>query len=503
MTALQWAEHVSPAIVGRGATLSAPREFERTGKLSVRNPRTGVVDFEFIPPTRTVLASIAQRLRGAQVRWATLPLAQRIDSMHGLRRELVARRKELVAALVEDTGRDVVAVAELASTLALIDRWCALVPRLSVQDETQSCAVDSPVVLSRYVPHPLVGVVSSYQRPLTMALLDAIPALLAGCAVQVMPGESAPRFCFPLSDCIAQVKPLSDVLAIAPGAPDRAEALIEQADVICFNGEMPAAHSVAEYAARHAIPIYTESAGRAPAIVTANVDLDIAARVVARASWLSTGHERQPIERVYVDHRVATAFIEKLVAHATRIRHDPAAKSCGLGLVGPFIRHEHVGSTAIQMADAVARGARVWCGGRIEVAGGHWLSPTIVTDFDRQAQIMRETIYGPLLPVTSFRDLEEAANLVNESPNCRSAAILARTLKEARDFARRLHATSISLNDSIVESAILDTGSYSVLAPGTGCSSTGESAYLRFLRRQILLCTHGDAQPSVLGEPDP
>jgi acyl-CoA reductase-like NAD-dependent aldehyde dehydrogenase len=115
---------------------------------------------------------------------------------------------------------------------------------------------------------------------------------------------------------------------------------------------------------------------------------------------------------------------------------------------------------------------------------------------------MRETIYGPLLPIMSFRDLEDAANLVNESPNCRSAAILARTLEEARDFARRLHATSISLNDSILESAILDTESYSVLAPGTGCSSTGESAYLRFLRRQILLCTHGDAHASVLGEPD-
>lgn len=235
-------------------------------------------------------------------------------------------------------------------------------------------------------------------------------------------------------------------------------------------------------------------------MVPANADLDIAARVVAQASWLSTGHERQPIERVYVDHRVASAFIEKLVARATRLRPDPAANSRRPGLCGPFIRHEHAGIAAAQIADAMARGARVLCGGHIEQAGGHWLPPTIITDLDRQTQLMRETVYGPSLPVVSYRDLEEAVNLVNESPNSRSAGILARTLDEARDIGRRLHASSISLNDGILESPILDTASYSVLAPGTGGSSTGEAAFLRFLRRQVLLCTHGDAQSLALGE---
>ena len=110
--------------------MSEPREFGRTGKLSVRSPRTGVVVFEFLPPTREAPASCAQRLRTAEVHWATLPFEQRIDALHGLRRQLVARRRKLVAALAEDTGRDVVAVAELAFTLAMIDRWCSLAPGL-------------------------------------------------------------------------------------------------------------------------------------------------------------------------------------------------------------------------------------------------------------------------------------------------------------------------------------------------------------------------------------
>ena len=209
-------------------------------------------------------------------------------------------------------------------------------------------------------------------------MLDTIPALLAGCAVLVKPSEVTPRFVAPLMASVREFPELAAVLAIVTGDGQTGAALIEQVDAVCFTGSVATGRKVAEACARRFIPAFLELGGKDPVIVLDSADPDRAAAVVLRASVQATGQACQSLERVYVHERVAAAFLERLVARADAVPLNyPDSRR---GQVGPLIFARQAEIIAGQLADAVAKGARILTGGTIENhGGGLWLRPTVVT----------------------------------------------------------------------------------------------------------------------------
>lgn len=466
-----------------------------TGELiEVRNPRSGEVDYRFNAPSAEELATTLDRLRSAQRVWAARPLTERIEILRRWRSEWVARQAEIARALSIDTGRYLIATSEVQSVTGMIDRWTNLVPTLAAEEELRSATLPTISYRSQYVPYGLVGIISPWNFPVSLCFIDAVPALLAGCAVFVKPSEVTPRFVAPAMESIAVVPELAAVFHIQPGGRATGEQLVERSDVVCFTGSVATGRQVASNAARHFIPAFLELGGNDPLIITASADLERATDVALRATCLATGQACQSLERVYVDRKIFDAFVKRLVEKASAIA--PNWPDIHSGTIGPFIFGKQAETVAAQLADAVAKGAKVLCGGQIEDHGGKWLRPTVLVDVHHGMQIMSEETFGPVIPVMPFDSIEEAIELANDGVYGLSAGVIAGSLEEAEAIGRQIDAGGISLNDGSLTAMCHEMEKHSFKLSGMGGSRMGPAGYLRFFRRKVLIRQHG--QPATM-----
>jgi acyl-CoA reductase-like NAD-dependent aldehyde dehydrogenase len=479
--------------------MSAAAPIPSVAPLQVRNPRTGQVDHEFAPPSTEELARIAAALRESQVGWRDAGVDHRVAVMQRFKAALLARRDEIAAALSIDTGRRMIAIGEVGSTVGAIDRWCREAPSLLVPpDAKTSIAVPSIRYRNQYVPYPLVGVISPWNFPLILSLIDAIPALLAGCAVLVKPSEVTPRFAEPLRRAIGDVPELARVLAIHPGAGPTGAALIPLVDVVCFTGSVKTGKVVAEACARAFVPVFLELGGKDPVIVTETADVDRAAETVLRASVLSTGQACQSLERVYVHERIYEPFVQALAAkaNATGITWPDADR----GAIGPFIWGRQAEIVAQQIADAVSKGARILAGGTIEDHGGKWLRPTVLVDVTHEMSVMTEETFGPVMPVMKYRTADEAVRLANDGIYGLSGAVIAGSLEEAERIGERIDAGGISINDGALTGMMHECEKHSFKLSGMGGSRMGPAGLTRFLRKKAIIVQTGT--PSCIAQFD-
>lgn len=454
--------------------------------VSVRNPRNGKLDYSFGAPSGEELHGLAQSLRRAQPAWAARPVEQRIAVLGQWRAALMRHRDAIVERLTVDTGRHLIAVTEHAGVVASIEHWCQLAPGLLAEQEGRSQANPAITFRSQLVPYALAGVISPWNFPLTLSLIDAVPALLAGAAVLIKPSEVAPRFAEPLSQAVDDVPELAAVLSVMPGDGKTGATLIDLVDVVCFTGSVATGREVAEAAARAFIPAFLELGGKDPVIVTATADVPRAAAIVLRASALATGQACQSLERIYVHASIYEEFVAQLVKQACRVTLNwPELHQ---GQLGPLIYERQADVIAEQIRDAKARGARVVCGGEIERhGGGCWIRPTVLVDVDHGMKIMTEETFGPIMPVMKYESMDEAVELANDSVYGLSAAVIAGTPEEAEAIGRRLDAGGISLNDGALTGVMYEAEKHSFKLSGLGGSRMGAAGLTRFLRKKALI----------------
>jgi acyl-CoA reductase-like NAD-dependent aldehyde dehydrogenase len=462
--------------------------------VKVRNPRTGQQDYVIEPLDRAQVDAVAQRLRAAQPAWAAKGPEDRPEALRALAAAVADRREAIAAALTLDTGRRAISAIEVDGTVRLLERWAAAAPALiaRAQGEPRPSATPGITVATRLVPYPLAGVISPWNFPLTLALIDAVPALAAGCAVVVKPSEVTPRFIRPLMEAVAAVPELPLVLIEGDGVTGAA--MIGSVDYVAFTGSVATGRKVAAAAAAAFIPASLELGGKDPMIVLGSAEPVWAAAVALRASVVNTGQACQSIERVYVARGIAPMFLDALVAAALAARLN--AEDIGAGEVGPFIFARQAEIVQAQIDDAVAQGARVLSGGTVEkIGGGLYLRPTVLTDVPPDARLLREETFGPVIPVTPFDSVDEAVALANTGEFGLSAAVLAGDPAEAEAVAVRLNAGAVSINDGALTSMVWDAEKSSFGMSGMGPSRMGDSGLLRFLRRQVLLHQTGRALP--------
>ena len=263
--------------------MATPQPFAATARLEVRNPRTGSADYEFAPPTEAELAARCQALRVAQAGWSAAGLEARCDVMRRFADALDAHQADIVAALATDTGRTHIAAGELASATRNVRRWCGRAADVVRTQEFQSKIMPTLRVGHQLVPYPLVGVISPWNFPLALSLIDAVPALVAGCAVLIKPSEVTPRFAEPLRRAIGAVPELAAVFDVVQGGRDTGAQLISKVDAICFTGSVATGRKVGMAAAEHFIPAFLELGGKDPAIVLPTADLEAASDGILRS----------------------------------------------------------------------------------------------------------------------------------------------------------------------------------------------------------------------------
>ncbi len=456
--------------------------------IQVSNPRTGSSDYSFIAAEAADVASSCVELRLAQKEWAAYPIEQRCQIMRQWRDAIAAHHQQITSALTIDTGRHMVSAIEVDSVIDRIEYWCDVVPDLmqSANIESTSVMVPSVNFQTLKIPYALVGVISPWNVPLILGLIDAIPALLAGSAVIIKPSEVTPRFAEPLQETIDTVPALAKVLKLVLGAEETGKALIENIDTICFTGSVATGKKVAVSAAENFIPAFLELGGKDPAIVLADADLDAAATGILRSAAGLTGQTCQSLERIYVHNSVFSEFVELLVEKAQQIKLNyPDVNN---GHIGPFIFAEQGKKVQEQIDDAILHGAIIRSGGEVQtLGGGKYCEPTVLTNVNHDMKIMQEETFGPLIPVMPFATIDDAITLANDTEYGLSASVFSSDIDTAKKVAVQINAGAIGINDGSMTAAAHDVEKNSFLNSGMGASRMGSTGFLRFFRSRSLL----------------
>ena len=407
-------------------------------------------------------------------------------------RELAAafgRHKErMFLALAADTGRQRIANVEAGAVQGFIALALANGPKVLAPGPEQPASFPNIVGRRQLVPYPVVGVIAPWNFPLVLSMVDAVPALMAGCAVVLKPSEVTPRYVDPLRAILAEVPAIDAVVRIVRGPGTTGADLIDHVDAVVCTGSVRTGRIVAEHAARRFIPAFLELGGKDAVIVTRDADLERASTAVLRAAVQATGQACQSLERVYVDAAVCAEFLRRLVAKARAI-----GLTCDgtAGQVGPFIMARQADIVREHIADALARGARLECGGHIVERGGLWCEPTVLTGVDHSMKVMTEETFGPVIPVMPYTSIDEAVRLANDGEYGLSANVLAGDETAALAIAERLEAGFVSINDISMSSFVADFEWEGFRFSGLGRSRMGPAGIARYLRVKAIVTNRG------------
>jgi succinate-semialdehyde dehydrogenase/glutarate-semialdehyde dehydrogenase len=461
--------------------------------LPVRNPRTGKIDFSLVVTPPDEVTAKARRLRENQQAWAAMGLDGRIGVMRRWLGEVAKRKDAIAEADACDTGGCHTSYLQGFITMGNIGGWiedaAAALDRAMFAGPSRS--MPEVEVRTQLVPYPLVGVISPWNAPMMLALLDAVPALFAGSAVLLKPSEITPRFIEPLFESVKAVPELAAVFDFVMGDGATGQSVIGEVDLVCFTGSVPTGRKIAVACAERLIPCFLELGGKDPVIVTAGADLDRATTAVLRGAVHATGQVCFSVERIYVDERIRDDFVAMLVEKARKVRvnsDDPRA-----GHLHPFTFAPQAGMVERHLEDAVAKGARILTGGKVEeIGGGLYMYPTIVTGVDHSMLLMRDETFGPILPVMPFSTVDEAVALANDTDFGLTASVIAGDEAEALPIAERVNAGAVFIQDTFLtfgKNRTVGTNSFGF--SGLGGSRTGPESILRFVRRKALMTQHG------------
>jgi acyl-CoA reductase-like NAD-dependent aldehyde dehydrogenase len=202
-----------------------------------------------------------------------------------------------------------------------------------------------------------------------------------------------------------------------------------------------------------------------------------------------------------VDATIHDRLVAALKEQAARVEINYPRISAGH--IGPFIFSHQADIVRAHLDDALAKGARIECGGEIIDRGGKWLKPTILTGVDHRMLVMTEETFGPVIPVMKFDTVDEGVALANETSYGLSASVFAGDVEEAVAVAQRLDGGAISINDGSLTAMVHEAENDCFRLSGLGRSRMGASGIARYFRKKAILINRGaPADIGDYGEPE-
>jgi acyl-CoA reductase-like NAD-dependent aldehyde dehydrogenase len=463
--------------------------------IRVQNPATGET-LEEIPcaDAATTEAAVA-RARAAQPAWAALPFEERARALRRLAR---AMRDDngFVDTLSAESGkpRYEAELIELFYTLELTRYYTGRTGRRALRDELRH-----PLVFAnkraRVVRHPrgVVGVIGPWNFPLLNNYADCVGPLVAGNTVVLKPSDQTPLTSLRVAALWKKLGLPAGVLEVVPGRGEAGAALAATADMIFFTGSAAVGRQIAATAAARLIPAVLELGGKSAMIVLADADLPRAAHAAVWSGFAGSGQVCIRTERVLVEAAVADRFAALCAEAIARLRQAspqlgrPDASDVDVGAVTFAPQMARAES---QIADAVAKGARLLAGGaRRPDLGGQFFAPTLLVGATAEMEVMRQETFGPVLPIMQVADAEEALRVANDSPLGLSGSIWSADIPRARSLARRLQTGSVCINDALVNYFCVEAPLGGIKGSGMGLRH-GPEGLRQFCRIETIVEDH-------------
>ena len=430
------------------------------------------------------------RARVAQKQWAARPVTERAAIFHRYRDLVLENRNALMDMAQAETGKSRAAAQEEVLDISMTARHYARVaPKLLRPRRISGMLPGLTKTVVRYQPKGVVGVISPWNYPMTLAVSDAVAALLAGNAVVLKPDSQTPYCALACVDLLYQAGLPRDLFAVVPGPGSVVgTALVENTEYLMFTGSSATGQLLAEQAGRRLIGFSAELGGKNPMIVTAGANLREVTDAAVRACYSNSGQLCISIERIYVEESIAPEFTRMF---GERVRNMKLGAGYDFGIeMGSLVSEDQVKAVSSHVDDAVVKGATVVAGGKARPdLGPLFYEPTVLTGVPEDAECYRDETFGPLVSIYPVADVDEAVERANDTEYGLNASVWAGTKAEGEAIAARIHAGTVNVDEGYAPA----WGSTGAPMGGMGVSGVGrrhgEDGLLKYTEPQTIATT--------------
>lgn len=340
-------------------------------------------------------------------------------------------------------------------------------------------------IIVQHKPAGLGVLVTPWNYPAAMGTRKIAPALAAGCGLIIKPASETPLTMLALMPLLEEAGLPKGLVNVLPSR--RTGALVDhllhdpRVRVVSFTGSTEVGRKLLRVAADQVLKPAMELGGNAPLIVFEDADLDVAVAGTMLAKMRNLGEACTAANRIYVHDTVADAFTAKLAAAMSALKMgdgtDPSVD------VGPLVNADTRDTVAAFVADAVAKGAKIECGGSAPDGKGFYFPPTVLSNVPETADCVHDEIFGPVAAIQTFRDQEEVIARANDTEYGLVAYVFSEDMKRALQVCERLEFGMVGLNRGLVSDPAAPFGG--VKQSGLGREG-GHEGMLEFMETQYI-----------------
>jgi len=404
------------------------------------------------PSALARIKDVFGRQRETALRLRTSTASERIAKIKKLRDAVVARTEAFYAAGHADF-RKPSAEMDLTEILPIVQEANDAIRKVKGWMKPHRVWPSMAMVGSRgwvqYQPKGRCLIVSPWNYPVNLTFGPLVSAIAAGNTAIIKPSEMTPNLTRVMGEVVREVFS-EDEVAFFEGDAAVAQALLDLPfDHIFFTGSPAIGKVVMAAAAKNLTSVTLELGGKSPTIVDASADLDTATQNILWGKYTNDGQTCIAPDHVYVHRSVKDAFVQKARAALTRSYGEPAAwkQSADLAHV---VNARHTKRVKALLDDAVSRGAKVVIGGEVDESAC-FVAPTLLEDIPADAKIMEEEIFGPLLPIIAFDDVDEVIRKVNADPKPLALYMWSKTQKNIDRVLEQTSSGGACVNTTVVQ----------------------------------------------------
>ena len=381
----------------------------------VVNPATAEVISEVPSGTEADVESAVQAASRAQQAWRKLPAIVRAGYLKEIAQQVRKNRDELAAVITEEQGKILsLAEVEVDFSADYID-YMAEFARRYEGEIIQSDRPGENIWLYK-MPIGVVAGVLAWNFPFFLIVRKMAPALVTGSTIVIKPSSETPNNACAFAKLVAESSLPKGVFNLVTGSGSvvgNTLASHPKVDMVSLTGSVEAGAAVMHAAADNITKVSLELGGKAPAIVMPDADLELAVRAIHASRIINTGQVCNCAERAYVHESIASQFIDRFAAAMEQtVVGDPFDAKVEMG---PLVSETQLEVVDAAVQQAIRDGSELVTGGeRYPGRKGYYYPPTVLTHCDQKSDIMQKEIFGPVLPIATFTDLDEAIELAND-----------------------------------------------------------------------------------------
>ena len=447
-------------------------------RIDVRNPATGdlvgtVPSFGAVETRRAIDAAQA-----AFHPWRAKTAAERAKILRRWFELMMENQEDLARLMTLEQGKPLAeARGEIAYAASFIE-WFAEEARRVYGEVIPSPLPDRRLIVLKQ-PVGVCAAITPWNFPAAMITRKVAPALAAGCTMVVKPAEQTPLSALALAWLGQQAGIPSGVLNIVTGEPVAIGGELTSNPKVLklsFTGSTEVGRLLMAQCAPTIKKMSLELGGNAPFIVFDDADIDAAVAGAMLSKYRNTGQTCVCANRFLVQEGVVGEFARKLAVAVAGLKVGSGFEE---GVTqGPLIDGAGLAKVEELLADAVAQGAQVLCGGKRHVRGGTFFEPTVLTGATPAMRLAREEIFGPVAPIFSFRDEAEAVRLANDTEFGLAAYFYSRDIARAWRVGEALDYGMVGINSGMISNEVAPFGGVKQSGLGREGSRHGIEEYL-------------------------